>query len=79
MYFLPSFEPLLHSLLMLADHVAVFCLMNLRMTRITQTLQIGILKSELPHLAHITRRLHGHKVVDTSSCYYTSLRTARLT
>ena len=76
MYFLPTFEPLLHPFLVLADHVAVFCLMNLCMTRITQTLQIGILKSKLTHLAHITRRLHGHKVVDTSSCYHTSLRSA---
>lgn len=78
MYFLPSFEPLLHSFLVLTDHVAVLCLMDLRMTRITQTLEIGVLESELPHLAHIAARLHRHNVVDTSSSYYTSLRLARL-
>ena len=73
---LPSFEPLLHSLLMLADHVAVLCLMNLRMARITQTLEVGILKSELPHLAHIATRLHRDDMVDASSCHHTSLRSA---
>ena len=76
MDFLPSFEPLLHSFLVLADHVAVLCLMDLRMTRITKALEVGILESELPHLAHISPRLHGHKVMDTSSCHNPSLRSA---
>ena len=76
MDFLPPFEPLLHPFLVLADHVAVFCLMNFRMTRITQTLEIGILKSELPHLAQVFRRLYGDAMMDTSSCYHTSLRSA---
>ena len=76
MYFLPSFEPLLHPFLVLADHVAVFCLMNFRMTRITQTLEIGILKSELPHLAQVFRGLYGDAMMDASSCHHTSLRSA---
>ena len=76
MYFLPTFEPLLHSFLVLADHVAMFCLMDLRMTRIAETLEVGILESELPHLAHISPRLHRDDMVDTSSCYHTSLRSA---
>ena len=76
MDFLPPFEPLLHSFLMLVDHVAVLCLMNLRMTSIAKALEVGILESELPHLAHIATRLHRDDVVDTSSCYHTSLRTA---
>lgn len=76
MYFLPSFEPLLHPFLVLADHVAVLCLMDLRMTRIAKTLEVGVLESELPHLAHIASRLHRDDVVDTSSCYHTSLRSA---
>lgn len=76
MDFLPPFESLLHPFLVLADHVAVFCLMNFRMTRITQTLEIGILKSELPHLAQVFRGLYGDAMMDTSSCYHTSLRSA---
>ena len=76
MDFLPSFEPLLHSFLVLADHVAVLCLVYLRMTRIAETLEVGVLESELPHLAHISSRLHRDDVVDTSSCHHTSLRSA---
>lgn len=76
MYFLPSFEPLLHSFLVLADHVAVLCLMDLRMARIAEALEVGVLKSELPHLAQVASRLHRDDVVDTSSCYHTSLRSA---
>ena len=76
MYFLPSFEPLLHPFLMLADHVAVLCLMNLRMARIAKTLEVGVLKSELPHLAQVSSRLHRDNMMDTSSCHHTSLRTA---
>ena len=76
MYFLPSFEPLLHSFLVLADHVAVLCLMNLSMTSIAKALEVGVLKSELPHLAHIASRLHRDDMMDTNSCYHTSLRSA---
>ena len=76
MDFLPPLEPLLHSFLVLADHVAVFCLVNLGMTRIAKTLEVGVLESELPHLAHIATRLHRDDVVDTCSCYHTSLRSA---
>ena len=76
MDFLPSFEPLLHPFLMLADHVAVLGFMNLRMTRIAETLEVGVLESELPHLAHIASRLHRDNMMDTSSCHHTSLRSA---
>ena len=76
MDFLPPLEPLLHSFLVLADHVAVFCLVNLGMTRIAKTLEVGALECELPHLAHISPRLYRDNVVDASSCYHTSLRSA---
>ena len=76
MYFLPSFEPLLHPFLVLAKHVAVFCLMDLSMTRIAETLEVGVLECELPHLAQVAPRLYRDNMMDTSSCYHTSLRSA---